>query len=57
VLSDVLGARGERTSYFLASEVFAAMATDRPAFAGLSYDSLGLKGAPANAGQLAEAAP
>jgi len=56
VLSDLLAARGERTSYFLASEVFAALAADRQEFAGLSYDSLGLKGAPANAGQLAEAA-
>jgi NADH-quinone oxidoreductase subunit G len=56
VLSDLLAARGERTSYFLASEVFAALAADRAEFAGLSYDSLGLRGAPARAGQFAEAA-
>jgi NADH-quinone oxidoreductase subunit G len=57
VLSDLLAAMGERTGYFLASEVFAALAAERQEFAGLSYDSLGLRGAPASAGQLAEAAP
>ena len=45
VLSDLLAALGEPTSYFLASEVFGALAKDSAPFAGMSYDSLGLKGA------------
>ena len=45
VLSDLLAALGEQTNYFLASDAFAALAAERPAFAGLSYDSLGLRGA------------
>jgi NADH-quinone oxidoreductase subunit G len=44
VLSDLLTAAGERTSYFLAGDVFTALAKDAPAFAGLSYEALGLKG-------------
>jgi NADH-quinone oxidoreductase subunit G len=44
VLSDLLTAIGVRTSHMLASDVFAAMAKARPEFAGLSYDTLGLKG-------------
>jgi NADH-quinone oxidoreductase subunit G len=45
VLSDLLSASGESASYFLTSEVFAALAASRPEFAGMTYDSLGLKGA------------
>ena len=44
VLSDLLTAIGEQTNYFLASDVFAAMARDVAPFAGMSYDALGLKG-------------
>jgi NADH-quinone oxidoreductase subunit G len=44
VLSDLLTAIGVRTNHMLVSDVFAAMAKARPAFAGLSYDTLGLKG-------------
>jgi len=44
VLSDLLAATGEKTNYFLASDVFAALAKELPAFAGMSYDALGLKG-------------
>jgi NADH-quinone oxidoreductase subunit G len=44
VLSDLLIAEGEPAEYWLASEVFAAIAIAHPAFAGLSYDSLGLHG-------------
>ena len=44
VISDLLAAAGEPTSYFLASDVFTALAKDTPAFAGMSYDALGLKG-------------
>ena len=42
-LSNALGAKGE---FFLPSAVFAALAKAEPAFAGLSYDSIGLMGAP-----------
>jgi NADH-quinone oxidoreductase subunit G len=45
VLSDVLNAIGERANYFLASDVFGSLANETPAFAGMTYDSLGLKGA------------
>ena len=41
---DVLTFLGERAGYYLASEAFAALAAQQPAFAGMSYDSLGLKG-------------
>jgi NADH-quinone oxidoreductase subunit G len=44
VLSDLLTAVGEKTSYFLANDVFAALAKDVAPFAGMSYDTLGLKG-------------
>jgi predicted molibdopterin-dependent oxidoreductase YjgC len=46
VLSDLLAELGERTNYFLASDVFAALAAANPEFAGLSYDALGMRGAP-----------
>jgi NADH-quinone oxidoreductase subunit G len=44
VLSDLLGALGEKTDYFLASDVFAALAKDMAPFSGLTYQNLGLKG-------------
>jgi NADH-quinone oxidoreductase subunit G len=44
VLSDLLSAIGEKTSYFLPSDVFAALARDVAPFAGMSYETLGLKG-------------
>jgi NADH-quinone oxidoreductase subunit G len=44
ILSDILTQLGERTDLFLASEAFAALAAAHPSFAGMSYDSLGLKG-------------
>ncbi|MEP6493660.1 MAG: 2Fe-2S iron-sulfur cluster-binding protein [bacterium] len=43
-LSDLLAAAGVRTDYSLASEVFGAIAAARPEFAGMSYDTLALKG-------------
>jgi NADH-quinone oxidoreductase subunit G len=43
-VADLLAFLGEGTSFFLASEVFAALAAARPEFAGLSYESLGLRG-------------
>ena len=54
VVSDLLTAVGAAAGYVLAREVFAAVATARPEFAGMSYDSLALRGAlvsaPAGAG-------
>ncbi|MBA3558382.1 MAG: (2Fe-2S)-binding protein [Gemmatimonadaceae bacterium] len=44
-LGDLLEAMGEGTGYFLASDVFSKFAGTRPEFAGMSYESLGLKGA------------
>jgi predicted molibdopterin-dependent oxidoreductase YjgC len=55
-LSDLLAAIGTRTNYSLASEVFGAIAAAHPEFAGMSYDTLALKGRPiANAGATAGA--
>jgi NADH-quinone oxidoreductase subunit G len=55
VLSDLLTAIGVPTKHMLASEVFGAMTASRREFAGLSHDTLGLKGA-AVAGATAGAA-
>ena len=44
VLADLLTAIGEPAQYFLASDVFAALARDAAPFAGMSYDALGLRG-------------
>jgi NADH-quinone oxidoreductase subunit G len=46
VVSDLLAAVGERTGYFLPSEVFAALAASHANFAGMSYDTLGMRGLP-----------
>ncbi|HKR08255.1 MAG TPA: molybdopterin-dependent oxidoreductase [Gemmatimonadaceae bacterium] len=46
VLGDLLGAIGKQTSFFLPSDVFAKLASSHKSFAGLSYDSIGLKGLP-----------
>jgi NADH-quinone oxidoreductase subunit G len=46
VLADLLTSLGESTNYFLPSEVFAALAAAHSNFAGLSYDTLGLRGLP-----------
>jgi NADH-quinone oxidoreductase subunit G len=50
VLADLLSALGETASYFLASDVFAALAKDVAPYAGLSYEKLGLRGKPTVAG-------
>jgi NADH-quinone oxidoreductase subunit G len=55
VLADLLGAIGEPADYYAPRDVFAALAAEHPAFAGLSYDSLGLRGLPV-AGPMAGAA-
>jgi NADH-quinone oxidoreductase subunit G len=44
VLADLLSAVGEPAQYFLASDVFAALAKDAAPFSGMSYDALGVKG-------------
>ena len=44
VTSDLLAAIGEESNFFLASDVFAALAKDVSPFAGMSYDALGVKG-------------
>jgi NADH-quinone oxidoreductase subunit G len=45
ILSDLLTALGEKTEFFTASAAFDALAKAEPAFGGLSYDTLGLRGA------------
>ena len=45
VLSDLLAGLGERTNWFLPSQVFDALAAARPEYAGLSYGALGMRGA------------
>jgi predicted molibdopterin-dependent oxidoreductase YjgC len=37
---------GAQTQFFLPSEVFANLAASKPQFAGLSYDTLGMRGLP-----------
>ena len=44
VLGDLLALLGEGKGYYMASEAFAALASSSPAFGGLSYDALALKG-------------
>jgi NADH-quinone oxidoreductase subunit G len=46
VLGDLLGAMGAQTSFFLPSDVFANIAASKPGFAGLTYESLGMRGLP-----------
>ena len=58
VLSDLLGALGESAEYFVAADVFKALAAAEPMYAGLSYDTLALRGLPiVDAPRMAEAAP
>ncbi len=46
VLGDLLGALGEQDSFYLPSDVFTRIADSHPAFSGLSYESLGMRGLP-----------
>jgi NADH-quinone oxidoreductase subunit G len=46
VLADLLASLGEATNYFVPSDVFAALASSHSEFAGLTYDSIGLRGLP-----------
>jgi NADH-quinone oxidoreductase subunit G len=47
VLADLLTAIGETAEFYAATAVFDALVASEPAFGGLSYDSLGLRGATA----------
>jgi len=53
-VGDLLAALGTGGGYFLAADAFAAVAAGHAAFAGMSYDTLGLKGTML-AGAMAEA--
>jgi NADH-quinone oxidoreductase subunit G len=44
VVGDVLAALGQGNAYYLASEVFGAMASEVTSFDGMSYDALGTRG-------------
>ena len=44
VLSELLGALGQGEGYALPSQAFSALAAAEPEFAGLSYESIGMKG-------------
>ena len=44
ILGDLLTQLGEQTSFYMASEAFAALAAAHPGFAGMSYETLGLRG-------------
>jgi NADH-quinone oxidoreductase subunit G len=46
VLADLLNALGERVDAVTPAQAFASLATAEPAFAGMSHDKLGLRGAP-----------
>ncbi|HEX3157094.1 MAG TPA: 2Fe-2S iron-sulfur cluster-binding protein [Gemmatimonadaceae bacterium] len=46
VLGDLVQLLGSPAAYYLASEVFAALAAAQPEFRGLSYERLGLRGLP-----------
>ncbi len=46
VLADLLAAAGGDARFFLPSEVFAALASTHAPFAGLEYETLGLRGLP-----------
>jgi NADH-quinone oxidoreductase subunit G len=43
-IGDLLAAMGEGQGYWTASQAFDALAAAHPEFAGMSYDSLALKG-------------
>jgi NADH-quinone oxidoreductase subunit G len=45
VIGDLLAAMGDGTGFFTAGEAFAALAASHQAFAGMSYEALGTRGA------------
>ena len=50
VIGDLLAAMGDGTGFFTAGQTFAALAAEHKSFAGLSYETLALKGALVAAG-------
>ena len=46
VLGDLLGAMGAQAQFFLPADVFANLASAKPQFAGLSYETIGMRGLP-----------
>ena len=52
-LTDLLALLGQPAAYFLASEVFDALVAAKPGFAGMAYDTLGLRGTAMPEGQAA----
>jgi len=52
-LTDLLALLGQPSAYFIASEVFDALAAAKPSYAGMAYDTLGLRGSPLPAAQAA----
>jgi NADH-quinone oxidoreductase subunit G len=56
VIADLLAALGTPEDYSLAGDVFAALAGAHPEFAGMSYDTLGLKGRVIGGGKAAAGA-
>jgi NADH-quinone oxidoreductase subunit G len=46
VAGDLLAQLGQPTAYYIASEVFASLASSHVRFGGLSYDTIGLRGTP-----------
>ncbi len=44
VLGDLLGALDAQNTFYLPSDVFGKLAASHPAFSGLSYDAIGLRG-------------
>jgi predicted molibdopterin-dependent oxidoreductase YjgC len=46
VLGDLLGAMGAQEQFFLPADVFANLASTKPQFAGLSYETIGMRGLP-----------
>ena len=50
VLGDLLALLGEGSGYMLAADAFAAVASSESSFSGMSYDTLGLRGAQVSGG-------
>ncbi len=57
VLGDLLGAIGQQDSFYLPADVFANIAQTHSAFAGLSYEKLGMRGLPVLDGDQGAKAP
>lgn len=55
VLTDLLAAAGGAGAFHLPGDVFAALAVAHPAFAGLDYEALGMRGLPVLTADAAEA--